>query len=218
MVSSVSSSSSSSSSSSTNSSQMIASNFQAFLTLLTTQLKNQNPLDPLDTNQFTQQLVQFASVEQQLKTNDTLSALLTASQSTNLSNAANFIGKTITADGSTSVLQSGSATWNVNLPRDAAKATLTVVDSNNNVVWTETKAMSSGDNTYTWNGRNSTGLLAPEGSYKLTVTATDASGATVTPSLTFNGVVDGVNVANGVTQLKIGDRTVSLDKVLSVVR
>lgn len=218
MVSSVSNSSSSSSSSSTNSSQMIASNFQAFLTLLTTQLKNQNPLDPLDTNQFTQQLVQFASVEQQLKTNDTLSALLTASQSTNLSNAANFIGKTITADGSTSVLQDGKATWNVNLPRDATKATLTVVDSNNNVVWTETKAMSSGDNTYTWNGRDSTNMLAPEGSYKLTVTATDASGATVTPSLTFNGVVDGVNVANGATQLKIGDRTVSLDKVLSVVR
>ena len=54
----------------------IASNFTTFLQLLTTQLKNQNPLDPLDTNQFTQQLVQFAQVEQQMKSNDLLSGLV----------------------------------------------------------------------------------------------------------------------------------------------
>ena len=54
----------------------IASNFTTFLQLLTTQLKNQNPLDPLDTNQFTQQLVQFAQVEQQMKSNDQLSSLV----------------------------------------------------------------------------------------------------------------------------------------------
>ena len=54
----------------------LAGNFQTFLTLLTTQLQNQNPLEPLDTNQFTQQLVQFASVEQQLKTDDQLTSLV----------------------------------------------------------------------------------------------------------------------------------------------
>ncbi|HTO66152.1 MAG TPA: flagellar hook capping FlgD N-terminal domain-containing protein, partial [Bradyrhizobium sp.] len=68
--------SNSSSSISSNSGATLAGNFQTFLTLLTTQLQNQNPLDPLDTNQFTQQLVQFASVEQQLKTNDELSSLV----------------------------------------------------------------------------------------------------------------------------------------------
>ena len=62
------------------SSATLAGNFETFLTLLTTQLQNQNPLDPLDTNQFTQQLVQFAGVEQQLKTNDTLGSILTATQ------------------------------------------------------------------------------------------------------------------------------------------
>src|SRR5919112_1785150 len=71
---------------------MIAQNFDSFLLLLTTQLKNQSPLDPLDTNQFTQQLVQFASVEQQLRSNETLSALLSSAKNSTTSNAANFIG------------------------------------------------------------------------------------------------------------------------------
>lgn len=197
---------------------MIASNFQAFLTLLTTQLKNQNPLDPLDTNQFTQQLVQFASVEQQLKSNDTLSALLTATQSTNLSNATSFVGKTVTADGSTAPLKNGSAKWNVNLPSDASKVTLTVTDDKDNVVWTETTSMAAGDNAYTWNGKTSTGAPSAEGNYKLTVNAVDGSGAAVAAATTYKGVVDGVSVDKGVITLKIGDKSVSLDKILSVVR
>ena len=75
-----SSSSSSSGTTGATTSTGLADNFQTFLTLLTTQLQNQNPLDPLDTNQFTQQLVQFAGVEQQLKMNDTLATLLTLNQ------------------------------------------------------------------------------------------------------------------------------------------
>src|SRR5215208_3664400 len=77
----------------------IAKNFDSFLMLLTTQLKNQSPLDPLDTNQFTEQLVQFASVEQQLKSNATLSALLTSSRGSAVSTAASFVGMQVTADG-----------------------------------------------------------------------------------------------------------------------
>ncbi|MDG5670326.1 flagellar biosynthesis protein FlgD, partial [Acinetobacter baumannii] len=65
----------------------IAGNFTQFLTLLTTQLKNQNPLDPMDTNQYTQQLVQFAGVEQQLKSNDRLDSILTASKSASSASA-----------------------------------------------------------------------------------------------------------------------------------
>src|SRR6478752_6989655 len=79
----------------------IAGNFQTFLTLLTTQLKNQNPLDPLDTNQFTSQLVQFAQVEQQLKVNDQLSALVKLQQTAQNSTALGFVGKTAVVDGST---------------------------------------------------------------------------------------------------------------------
>src|SRR3712207_5158235 len=89
----------------------IAENFDAFLLLLTTQLKNQSPLDPLDTNQFTQQLVQFASVEQQLKSNDTLNALLTSAKASAVSTAASFVGMQITADGNMAHLSNGKAEW-----------------------------------------------------------------------------------------------------------
>src|SRR3954464_8075662 len=82
----------------------LAGNFQSFLTLLTTQLKNQNPLDPLDTNQFTQQLVQFAGVEQQLRTNDQLSALLALQQTAQSTQALTFVGKTAVVDGNTAAL------------------------------------------------------------------------------------------------------------------
>src|SRR5512144_1543661 len=82
----------------TNINNQIAGNFQTFLTLLTTQLQNQNPLDPLDTNQFTQQLVQFAGVEQQLKTNDTLSTLVSLQQTAQATQALNFVGKTAVVD------------------------------------------------------------------------------------------------------------------------
>ena len=77
----------------------IAGNFDTFLQLLTTQLKNQNPLDPLDTNQFTQQLVQFSSVEQQLKTNDYPVGPGGSNANTVQTSAVNYIGKTVTASG-----------------------------------------------------------------------------------------------------------------------
>src|SRR5438045_6398817 len=93
----------------------IAGNFQTFLTLLTTQLKNQNPLDPLDTNQFTQQLVEFAGVQQQLNTNDQLSTLVSLQQTAQSTQALTFVGKTAVVKGSTAALTNASATWELNI-------------------------------------------------------------------------------------------------------
>src|SRR5689334_9511292 len=109
--------------------QTIAGNFDTFLQLLTTQLQNQNPLDPLDTNQFTQQLVEFSSVEQQLKTNDLLGSLVTANTANRAAAAAGYLGASITADGSTTSLADGKASWTFSAAKPAAKATITVVDS-----------------------------------------------------------------------------------------
>src|SRR6201985_3129768 len=97
----------------------IAGNFQTFLTLLTTQLQNQNPLDPLDTNQFTQQLVQFAGVEQQLKTNDQLQSLITLQQTAQSTQALGFVGKVAVVDGSTATLSNSSAVWDLNVAKDS---------------------------------------------------------------------------------------------------
>src|SRR5437588_2979972 len=89
----------------------LAGNFQTFLTLLTTQLKNQNPLDPLDTNQFTQQLVQFAGVEQQINMNTQLQSLVSLQQTAQNSQALGFVGKTVTVKGTTAPLTNGQAQW-----------------------------------------------------------------------------------------------------------
>ena len=97
----------------------LAGNFQTFLTLLTTQLKNQNPLDPLDTNQFTAQLVQFAQVEQQLKSNDQLATLVSLQKTAQNTAALEFVGQTVGVDGATAPLSNGTATWNLSVPKPA---------------------------------------------------------------------------------------------------
>src|SRR3979490_2028205 len=104
----------------------IADNFQTFLTLLTTQLQNQNPLDPLDTNQFTAQLAQFAGVEQQLKQNDQLKSLIAIEKSAQSTQALVYVGNTVAVDGSSQQFD-GSATWNIKAPKDTS-ATITITN------------------------------------------------------------------------------------------
>src|SRR5690554_300405 len=99
--------------------QTLASNFETFLTLLTTQLKHQNPMKPLDTNQFTQQLVSFAGVEQQLRTNDQLESLLKLQQVGYNVTALGFVGAHVTVDGSTTELRDGLAVWYLSSPSTA---------------------------------------------------------------------------------------------------
>src|SRR5690606_41569437 len=102
--------------------QMLASNFQTFLSLLTTQLRNQDPLSPVDSNEFTAQLTQMAGVEQQLLTNDLLTGLLAAQQGGSLTNAANYMGREATAVWSANKLVDGKATWSYELASNAASA------------------------------------------------------------------------------------------------
>ncbi|SEO41748.1 flagellar basal-body rod modification protein FlgD [Methylobacterium sp. ap11] len=194
----------------------IAGNFNQFLTLLTTQLQNQNPLDPLDTNQFTQQLVQFASVEQQLKTNDQLGNLITASKASAAATASGLIGKTVTADGATASLAEGKATWTLDPARAAAKAVLTITDPKGNVVATQTKALAAGSQSFAWDGRSSTGQLAPDGKYTLKIQALDATGATVAVDTKISGTISSVDVSGAEPVLTIGDRTVALSSVEAI--
>jgi flagellar basal-body rod modification protein FlgD len=195
----------------------IAGNFDSFLLLLTTQLKNQNPLEPLDTNQFTQQLVQFASVEQQIKSNETLNALLTSSHSSIVASAASFVGMNVTADGATTRLSEGKAEWRLNVAR-AATATITIRDKNGNEIITETKALDAGNQTYSWDGRTSTGLPAPEGDYTITVTARDVSGQSVSVKTEISGRVDSVDMAGDQPVLMLGGIRVPLPNVKTIAR
>lgn len=194
----------------------IASNFTQFLTLLTTQLKNQNPLDPMDTNQFTQQLVEFAGVEQQLKTNDRLDSILSASQSASSASATSYIGKTITTDGTSAQLQNGSATWTLDPARAAAKAVVTISDSKGNVVATQTTSLTAGSQNYTWNGKTSAGLSAASGLYSIKVAATDATGANVAVDTSVTGTVNEVDLSGTTPMLIVGTQKVPLSSVQQI--
>jgi len=195
----------------------IANNFDQFLTLLTTQLKNQSPLDPLDTNQFTAQLVQFAGVEQQLKMNDTMSALLALNKTNTSTDAVGFIGSTITADGATTPLKNGAAVWQVSSPA-AGSANITIKNASGSVVQTIQGSLKQGDQTFSWDGSTSTGVKAPDGDYTITVDAKDLSGTAITARTEIIGVVDGVDLTGTAPLLKIGAIAVAIDKVKRVIK
>jgi len=196
---------------------MIASNFQTFLTLLTTQLKNQNPLDPLDTNQFTQQLVQFAQVEQQMKSNDQLATLVALDKTAQSTAALAYVGSTVVVDGSTAPLSNGSASWTLNTSKPAT-ATVTVTDSTGQTAYSGTFSVNPGNQAFVWDGRGNDGRQWPEGSYKLTVTGVDANKQPVAISTEVQAVVDSVDLTQNPPLLSINGQNYTMDKIKRIVR
>jgi flagellar basal-body rod modification protein FlgD len=195
--------------------QEIASNFQEFLQLLTTQLQNQDPLSPMDTNQFTQQLVEFAGVEQQLKTNTDLDQLVTLNTTSQSTSALSFVGSQVTADGSTTQLKNGVAVWNVTSPKPAAAA-ISILDQNGNTVWTGQQTLNTGAQSFSWNGNTSTGTIAPDGLYTIQITAQDASSQPVTVSTQFTGTVTGVDLSGSQPMLQVDSSEIPISAVSAI--
>src|SRR5215213_4086168 len=195
----------------------IAGNFDAFLKLLTTQLKNQNPLDPLDTNQFTQQLVQFAQVEQQMKQNDQLTTLIAIEKSAQSTTALAFVGTTVAVDGQTAVLANGKANWSFTVSKPAT-ATVTIKNATGQTVYSSGFTMNAGAQSFGWDGRDTNGVQWPDGNYTISVTGKDASGQPVPVSTEIEGIVDSVDLTKTPPDLSIGGQTFKLDKIKRVVR
>jgi flagellar basal-body rod modification protein FlgD len=194
----------------------IADNFQTFLTLLTTQLQNQNPLDPLDTNQFTQQLVQFAGVEQQLKSNDQLKSLIDIEKSAQATQALVYVGNTVAVDGSTAQFDK-SATWNFQAEKDTS-ATITITDSTGQTAFTGSYALKKGNSSFLWDGKGNDGVQWPAGTYTMTATGKDSSGNSVAISTEVQGIVDSVDLTASPPLLSIGGQNYTTDKIKRVVR
>lgn len=194
----------------------IADNFQTFLTLLTTQLQNQNPLDPLDTNQFTQQLVQFAGVEQQLKSNDQLKSLIEIEKSAQATQALIYVGNTVAVDGSTTQLD-GSATWNLKAPK-GTNATVTITNSTGQTVYSGKFTLTNGNSSFVWDGKGNDGTQYPAGDYKMTATGTDSSGKNVAIASEVQGVVDSVDLTATPALLSIGGQNYTTDQIRRVIR
>jgi flagellar basal-body rod modification protein FlgD len=184
--------------------------------MLMTQLKNQDPTSPMDTSQFTTELVQFSSVEQQINTNSSLTQLIQLTQSGELLQGSAIVGHKVAVANSDMPVQNGSGSIQFTAPANET-VVVSVADSSGNLLSQSQVTASAGVNSWTWNAQSSTGASQPDGDYKVKVTSTDSAGATT--SIAFNAIGTATGVAvNGTTlNLQMGKVTTNFDNVQSVL-
>jgi flagellar basal-body rod modification protein FlgD len=193
----------------------LSSNFSDFLSLLMTQLQNQDPSSPMDSNQFTSELVQFSSVEQQINTNTDLTQLIQLTQASQIEQSTSMIGKPVTVTSNQLSLQSGTAAINFNTTT-AEPVGIAVYNSTGAQVQTATLTSSAGVNTWTWNGQSANGTTMPDGPYSVTVTALGINGAAAQVPFTVTGTATAVVNNAGTVQVQMGGLTLPFSAVDSV--
>lgn len=195
----------------------LSKTFDTFLKLLTAQLQNQDPLKPMESSEFTQQLVSYSQVEQQINTNKNLEAMTANMQATQFASAVAYIGKTVDAVGSTLQLKDGgSPEWGYELTAPASRTQLTITDASG-----KTAAVREGDKTigqhkFTWDGKDASGNRLPNGNYTLTVSALDGDGKAVETITSISGQVEGVETMDGIHRLLIGGQSLPIADVTKV--
>lgn len=194
----------------------IADDFDAFLQMLTTQLQNQSPLDPMDTNEFTQQLVQFAGVEQSIRSNENLESLIQVSSANAATAAAGFVGKRVTAETARSDLKDGNAEWDLRAEGEAANAEITIRDESGQVVRSEERGLPEGRSRFDWDGKTDGGQDAPDGPYTLSVEAEDSAGEPVDVVVEATVRIDGVDFSDDEPVLMAGDKRVPVSQIRSI--
>ena len=194
----------------------LSDNYTMFLTLLTTQLKNQNPLDPMKSETFTQQLVQMSAVEQSIQTNKNLETLISASSFQAANTAVDLIGKEIDAVGAGATLKDGSAKWTITLASAAPDTTVQVLDKNGATVYTAALNGKSGSQSFTWDGKDASGSQLDDGTYFLQVTANDASGKAVGGAVTAKGIVTAVDITSSNPVITVNGTQVKYSDVTSI--
>ncbi|MFN3515148.1 MAG: flagellar hook assembly protein FlgD [Phenylobacterium sp.] len=206
----------SSSASDTGRTRLIES-YDTFMKLLTAQIQNQDPLKPMDSTQFTQQLVQMTGVEQQLLTNDLLEKLI-QNTSSGIQTAVSLLGREVRAVHDTAKLQNGKAEWSYKLGANASDVTLEVLDEYGRVVRTvKPTENGAGDHTFTWDGKDLLGAQRQNGgTYTLRVTAKDSTGAAVSATPFVKGLVTGVEQTDGKTLITVNGVQIGWEKVTSI--
>ena len=196
--------------------KQINSDLNQFLKMLVTQLQHQDPLNPMDANQFTQQLVQFASVEQQINQNANLEKLVSLQSGGQMGSLINYIGSMVEYAGNTMSLQGGAAAASYTLPESAAQTTIQVSDASGHVIYTGSGATASGSHVFSWNGTNSAGKTVADGSYTVQVQAKRRDGTSIDVTTHVLGLVTGVANDSETPELVIGNEQIPLSDVQSV--
>ena len=198
----------------------------AFMLLLVTQFKYQDPLNPMDDKEFVSQMAQFSSLEQLINLNTSMTSLTDATNNQQMINATSYIGKQVTVSGNSIGKVTDTTANTVSItkfryaPQDAvASGTISVRDGDNNVVYTEDVGAKASGTTYefTWNGMTSSGSVAPDGVYTVNLSLLNASGEAVISDQVVDATVTGVVNSDGTVYLGLdGGQLIALSNVRQV--
>ena len=193
----------------------LTSNFQSFLTLLTTQLQNQDPSTPMDSNQFTSELVEFTGVDAQIQTNGSLGQLIQLAQGSTAIQSEQLLGKQVAVTSNQLVLQNGTGELSFTAP-SAGTVAIAVYNSSGQPLYDATVNATAGSNTWTWNGQTAGGLTEPDGTYNVAVVGSTAGGGTTALPFSVLGTVTGVQSTGSTVNLNLGGLTVPISSLGSV--
>ncbi|HYP85643.1 flagellar hook assembly protein FlgD [Variovorax sp.] len=196
-------------------------NEQRFLTLLVTQLNNQDPLNPMENAELTSQLAQMSTVSGIEKLNSTLSGLVNQTGSNQVLQAASLIGYNVLSPGNTITTQTPAdgedpavQAFAVQLPGTASDVQVKIVDASGKTVRTiDAGTLGEGINAVTWDGKDELGQAVPAGAYSFTVAATNGSAPVQATSLTFAQVAAVKQGDSGVTLELVSGQSISLSDV-----
>ena len=192
--------------------------YNNFLQLLTKQLQNQDPLNPMDTAEFTQQLVGFSQVEQQIASNKSLEKLIALQSSTNAFGAVSFLGNEVAVDSNDIALKDGKAKFEYQIDKNASKAVMTILNDRGQVVLVQEANKGIGSYTVDWNGKDAFGNQLPDGAYRVAVSYGDQDGQTYSAKITSYGVVDSTEIKDGEVKLFVGQTSFPVDKIVKITK
>jgi flagellar basal-body rod modification protein FlgD len=194
-----------------------SADFNMFLKMLTTQMQNQDPLDPMDSSEYTQQLVQYSQVEQSIQQTGALKDILSRLSTQEMSQAAGFIGREAQFDSNLSGLAGTSpAHWTYSVSRRAATLTATITDASGKVVDTRALNPANLSGRVSWDGTLAGGAKAADGPYAMTVQAFDSAGVSIPVSVGSIGIVNDVVTANNMVSLRANGVAYSASKLVQV--
>ncbi len=195
----------------------LTQNFDDFLLMLTTQLQYQDPLNPTDATQFTDQLVQFSQLEQQIAQTSKVEDLIALHQAAESVGAVNLLGKTVEVESDLTLLEDGEATISYHLPEGVVNATVAILDSSGSFVTSFKVSTDAGRQNVVWDGKNTQDILQDDGPYTVVVSAVDADNETVDDiPVFFSGTADAVWQSEGQTFVTVGPLEIPLQRILSV--
>lgn len=197
----------------------LTGDYNMFLKLLTTQLQNQDPTNPMDSSQYTQQLVQYSQVEQSIKQNTTLNSILSNLNMSSLTTTSAVIGQPVRLDSDKAALSASTpAQWDWSATSAVTGLTATILDEKGSKVDSFDLNVSGTSGNFSWDGTTSTGKKLDSGLYQLQLTGTTDAGAKVTTTANAVGKVDDVQMINGSPVISVNGAQYPTSMILRITK